>query len=52
MGRIADFIGKLRVKSVELLPYHKMGEHKYSALGMDELVFEVPSEEEMTAFRC
>ena len=51
MGRIADFIGKLRIKSVELLPYHKMGEHKYSALGMDELVFEVPSEEEMTAFR-
>ena len=51
MGRIADFIGKLRIKSVELLPYHKMGEHKYSALGMDEFVFEVPSEEEMTAFR-
>ena len=51
MGRIADFTGKLRIKSVELLPYHKMGEHKYGALGMNEYAFETPSETEIDEFR-
>ena len=36
---------------VELLPYHRMGEHKYTALGKEAALFEVPSEEKMAALR-
>ena len=36
---------------VELLPYHRMGEHKYEALGKEATLFDVPSEEKMAALR-
>ena len=36
---------------VELLPYHRMGEHKYTALGKEATLFEVPSEEKMALLR-
>lgn len=32
-------------EKVELLPYHKMGENKYSALGVKTNIFDVPSTE-------
>lgn len=35
MKKIADFLSHINLKDVELLPYHKMGEHKYDALGME-----------------
>ena len=38
-------------EKVELLPYHAMGEHKYTALGKDLHVFSVPSEEKMTELK-
>ena len=34
---------------VELLPYHAMGEHKYTAIGREALAFAPPTDEKMTA---
>ncbi len=47
---IAEFISKINISKAELLPYHAMGEHKYSALGKSCTVFTVPSKEDMTIF--
>ena len=32
--KITDFLENINIKGIERLPYHKMGEHKYEALGM------------------
>ena len=42
MHKISEFIKKIKHKSVELLPYHKMGEHKYDALDMEFTAYDVP----------
>ena len=34
-------------EKIELLPYHAMGEHKYTALGKDTEKFDVPSKEKL-----
>ena len=52
MEAIAAFLRSAgNPQGVELLPYHRMGEHKYTALGKEAALFEVPSEEKMTALR-
>ena len=51
MQEISDFLKTLNIKEVELLPYHKMGEHKYNALQMQMTEFEVPSEEKMSQLK-
>ncbi len=38
-------------EKVELLPYHAMGEHKYSAIGKDAEVFSVPDKDKMEEFK-
>jgi len=38
-------------EKVELLPYHAMGEHKYTALGKEVQTFSVPSEEKMSQLK-
>lgn len=48
---IGEFLKTLKVKKTELLPYHKMGEHKYDALGIACEKYTVPSEEDMAAYR-
>ena len=40
-----DFLKPYRPQKVELLPYHKMGENKYPALGKSVPAFCVPDEE-------
>lgn len=51
MGMIADFLKTIRYNAVELLPYHKMGEHKYNALEMVYSEFEVPNKETLEAYK-
>ncbi|MBE6999074.1 MAG: glycyl-radical enzyme activating protein [Ruminococcaceae bacterium] len=51
MGRIATFLASLGLSGTELLPYHRLGEHKYAALGQAAPTYRVPTDEEMTAFR-
>ncbi len=46
MKRVKDFLTPYK-PNVELLPYHKMGEHKYTALGMDMTSFDIPAGEKM-----
>lgn len=47
---IGEFLKTLKVKKTELLPYHKMGEHKYDALGIACEKYTVPSEEDMAVY--
>ncbi len=50
LQNIADYLKPLHIRKVELLPYHKMGEHKYFALGLETKAFAVPSESQMALF--
>lgn len=45
MCEIKNFLEKCKKpQKIEFLPYHKMGEHKYAALGKKAVNFEVPKE--------
>lgn len=52
MQAMSDFLRRLGLNRVELLPYHKMGEHKYADLGAPEHAFEVPSPDMMEQYRA
>ena len=47
MKKIRDFLAPYKLHTVELLPYHQMGEHKYGAIGMEMTSFDIPSKEKM-----
>ena len=51
MKSLAGFLKTIRTKTVELLPYHKMGEQKYEALDMPFESFDVPSDDEIKFFK-
>jgi len=51
LEKMAIFLKTAGIKQVELLPYHRMGEHKYEALGLSYQKFEIPTEEEMAEYR-
>lgn len=50
IGKIAAFLAPLEIRSVEVLPYHRLGEHKYTALGRTGESFRIPSKEETAHF--
>lgn len=51
MTALSEFLNRLNVHQVELLPYHKMGEHKYENLGRSLTHFSVPAPELVDRFR-
>ena len=51
MQKIADFLKDLRINKVELLPYHAMGEHKWTAIGKETKRFSVPSNGDTDKFK-
>ena len=51
MKKISDFVKTLNVKETELMPYHKLGEHKYEALEMAMTEYQVPSEERINELK-
>lgn len=48
--KIKDFLAPYKPLKVEILPYHRMGEHKYAALGMDLISFDVPDKAKAESF--
>lgn len=50
--KIADFLKDIETKSVELLPYHKMGEHKYAALDMQTQTYDIPTKDQMEKYQA
>ena len=50
--KIAAFLRPLRIRDVELLPYHQMGEHKYDGLGRAFTAYPVPSKEQTEEYKA
>ena len=51
LSSMAKFLASLRIKAVELLPYHTMGNYKYQALNRTPFVYDVPTEENMAYYK-
>ena len=49
---MANFLHSLRIRAVELLPYHPMGEHKYEALGRTCTHYKVPDKQAMESYKA
>ena len=48
--KIRDFLSPLKILKIEILPYHKMGIHKYEALNMEYTEFETISQEKINYY--
>lgn len=51
LKKISDMLKSIKYTSVELLPYHRMGENKYNAIDMQCTLYEVPSKEKMDEYK-
>ena len=49
--KIKDFMLQINVSNVEVLPYHKMGLHKYESLNMQSAEFYTPNKEIIDSFK-
>jgi len=47
LQKMADHLHNLRLNRIEPLPYHRLGENKYAAIGKEGTIYRVPSKEEM-----
>ncbi len=50
MKKISGILKDIRYDAAELLPYHKMGEHKYEVLGKKAQLFYAPTKEQTEIF--
>ncbi len=51
LEKISDFLRDVRYKSVELLPYHRMSEHKYEALNMPFTSYPLLGKDEIEVYK-
>lgn len=51
MKKVRELLSGYRTLGIELMPYHKMGEHKYAARGLSLTKFEVPTEEKISELK-
>lgn len=52
MSKIKDFLSVCsNISKIELLPYHAMGENKYSAIGKECIPFKTPNQQKMQELR-
>ena len=51
LQRMAVFLHSLRIRDVEILPYHQMGEHKYTGLGRSFTPYEVPDKNVVESYK-
>lgn len=51
MEKIVQFLKSIRCLKIELLPYHKLGEHKYAGLGIPMASYSTPDEDKMQELR-
>lgn len=51
LKKMANFLTKINHAGIELLPYHKLGESKYSALMKEAEIYTVPSKEELNKIK-
>lgn len=51
LQKIASFLHPLRIRNVELLPYHPMGEHKYEALGCACIHYKIPDKQAVESYK-
>ena len=51
ISKINSFLKNINCDKIELLPYHAMGEHKYTALDMASHTFCVPDESKIAKFK-
>ena len=49
--KISEFLKDIHYSYIEILPYHKMGEYKYEALGINCFEYAIPGKENIEKFK-
>lgn len=48
--QLSEFLKNIHYNTIEILPYHKMGEHKYTALGIEYFEYSIPEKENIEKY--